>query len=103
MALLGGGAEGPSEEGGGRKIMAAAAAGVWWELRCGLVDGQGRPINETTGGDRGRGSGEEEGGAARASCGEAVRGPRAVVVVDKVQTGFLGATLSSFGITGEEW
>ena len=82
-------------------MAAAAAAGGWWELRCGLVDGQGRPINETA--DGGGGGGEEEGGiAARASCGEAVRGPRAVVVVDKVQTGFLGATLSSFGITGEE-
>ena len=103
LALLGGGAEGPSEVGGGRMRIAAAAAGVWWELRCGLVDGQGRPINETAGGDGGGGGGEGEGGAPRASCGEAVRGPRAVVVVDKVQTGFLGATLSSFGITGEEW
>lgn len=81
---------------------AAAAEGVWWELRCGLVDEQGRPINETTGGSDGGGGEGDDDDARRASCGESVRGPRAVVVVDKVQTGFLGATLSSFGITGEE-
>ena len=110
---------------------------LWWEIRCFVVDGQGRPIEAPTteappsanppsdGAARrpqgaaasaslrasgvsgiGRasegGGGDYEGGASgthRASCG-AAGGLQAVVVLEKVQTGILGATLSSFGITG---
>ena len=80
LALLGGGAEGPSEVGGGRMRIAAAAAGVWWELRCGLVDGQGRPINETAGGDGGGGGGESAGRGVTAAGGLRVR-PQTVLHV----------------------
>lgn len=35
-----------------------------------------------------------------ASCGPAVQGPMLVVVLERVQSGLLGAALSAFGITG---
>jgi hypothetical protein len=43
--------------------------------------------------DPGRGSGY-------ATCGPAVQGPLLVVVLERVQSGLLGAALSAFGITG---
>lgn len=36
-----------------------------------------------------------------ASCSNDLSGPGAVLVLERVQSGFLGATLSRFGITGE--
>lgn len=36
-----------------------------------------------------------------ASCSQDLSGPGAVLVLERVQSGFLGATLSRFGITGE--
>lgn len=35
-----------------------------------------------------------------ASCGPAVQGPMLIVVLERVQSGLLGAALSAFGITG---
>lgn len=39
-------------------------------------------------------------GPGYASCGPAVQGPLLVVVLERVQSGLLGAALSAFGITG---
>lgn len=39
-------------------------------------------------------------GSGYASCGSAVQGPLLVVVLERVQSGLLGAALSAFGITG---
>ena len=74
------------------------------------VDGEGMPVNDTLSGGMAEGATSifSSGSAGslglssegRASCGEDVGGLRAVVVLEKVQTGILGATLSSFGITG---
>jgi hypothetical protein len=76
--------------------------GWWWEIKCNVVDGEGRPILETASeGSDGGGDAPSPGGGKRASCDTSVGGLRAVVVLEKVQTGILGATLSSFGITGE--
>jgi hypothetical protein len=39
-------------------------------------------------------------GSGYASCGPAVQGPLLVVVLERVQSGLLGAALSAIGITG---
>jgi hypothetical protein len=39
-------------------------------------------------------------GSGYATCGPAVQGPLLVVVLERVQSGLLGAALSAFGITG---
>ncbi|KAG1661156.1 hypothetical protein FOA52_002531 [Chlamydomonas sp. UWO 241] len=69
---------------------AGGGAAAWWEVRCGPLAGDGTPLAPDGGG----------GGGGGVDCGEGFRGPQAVVVLEKVQTGLLGATLSSFGITG---
>jgi len=59
----------------------------WWDVQCGAQDADGMPVNGTSDPDH-------------AECGAYFKGPQAVVVLEKVQTGIIGATLSSFGITG---
>ena len=99
-------------DGGGEDASKAGppVSGWWWEIKCMTVDGEGMPVNDTLSGGMAEGATSifSSGSAGslglssegRASCGEDVGGLRAVVVLEKVQTGILGATLSSFGITG---
>ena len=60
---------------------------VWWQLQCQVLDDNDQPIDNSQRG--------------WATCNQGrVYGPRLVAVLERVQTGFLGQTLSSFGITG---
>lgn len=83
-----------------------AAGAAWWRLDCATVDAEGRPVpdaaaasadpraSSTSGG--GGGGGEEAG----SSCGGGFAGPRMVAVVERVQGGLIGQTLSKLGIAG---
>eukprot|EP00798_Chlamydomonas_sp_ICE-L_P012049 gene12049-15154_t len=55
----------------------------WWRLSCIPID-QEKPLQDPF----------------HAACDDQLSGPQVVFVLEKVQAGFLGATLSSFGITG---
>ncbi len=58
----------------------------WWRMECDALGPDGRTAE-----DRRQG---------RAVCPRATDGLRLVAVLERVQAGLLGATLSSFGITG---
>jgi hypothetical protein len=64
----------------------AAGGEQWWRMECDALGPDGRPAE-----DRRQG---------RAVCPRATDGLRLVAVLERVQAGLLGATLSSFGITG---
>ena len=60
---------------------------VWWQLQCQVLDDDDQPVDNSQKG--------------WATCNQgSFYGPRLVAVLERVQTGFLGQTLSSFGITG---
>lgn len=59
----------------------------WWQLQCQVLDDQDQPV--------------DNGLKGWATCTKGrSNGPRLVAVLERVQTGLLGQTLSSFGITG---
>ncbi|KDD75824.1 hypothetical protein H632_c483p0, partial [Helicosporidium sp. ATCC 50920] len=60
----------------------------WWRLECGAVGGAGEALEPPA-----------EGGRA-AECGRGLVGPRLVAVLERVQGGLIGQTLSRFGIIG---
>lgn len=76
----------------------------WWEMRCQVLQRDASNTGYTSDRRPSSSSLDPEPSPSppvpHSSCGPRFQGPRAVVVVDKVQTGILGATLSSFGITG---
>ncbi|CAL8464921.1 g4456 [Coccomyxa elongata] len=60
---------------------------VWWRLNCTVIDAHELPVNST--------------GTGRSTCVDTLAdGPRVVAVLERVQGGIIGQTLSSFGITG---
>jgi len=59
----------------------------WWSIQCGLVDYAGQPFNSSS-------------HPEWANCSTTHSGPRVVVVLERVQGGLIGQTLSSFGIIG---
>ncbi len=67
-------------------LHSAHAGERWWRLSCDVVSPDGRPVD-----------GVRQG---RAVCPKSTSGLRLVAVLERVQSGLLGATLSSFGITG---
>ena len=79
---------------------AGAGAGQWWALDCDIVDGQGAPPEEDDGGDGGGAGGPDAAAGGRAASPRGIRGPRLVAVLDRVQGGLIGATLSKFGVLG---
>lgn len=60
---------------------------AWWQLHCQVLDDQDEPVDNS-----------QQGWSTCRQGG--FNGPRVVAVLERVQTGFLGQTLSSFGITG---
>lgn len=60
---------------------------AWWQLQCQVLDDQDEPVDNS-----------QQGWSTCKQGG--FNGPRVVAVLERVQTGFLGQTLSSFGITG---
>ncbi|KAL6770350.1 hypothetical protein ACKKBG_A34605 [Auxenochlorella protothecoides x Auxenochlorella symbiontica] len=57
---------------------------AWWRFDCGLVDAGGAPFAEHD----------------AHHCSKSFLGPQLVSVLDRVQGGFIGQTLSKFGIAG---
>ena len=93
----------------------------WWRLSCEVVAEDGSSLSPAAAsrlsrcGGEGGGEGARDGGGGGGRPGGSVAGetsglglsaggggggPRIVAVLDRVQAGVLGATLSSFGITG---
>ena len=60
---------------------------AWWQLQCQVLDDKDEPVDNS-----------QQGWSTCKQGG--FNGPRVVAVLERVQTGFLGQTLSSFGITG---
>lgn len=68
-------------------LAASSSQAAWWQLQCQVLDDHDEPVDNSLKG--------------WATCGKGhFNGPRLVAVLERVQTGFLGQTLSSFGITG---
>lgn len=63
------------------------AADSWWRLNCTILDTAGQPI-------------DFKAQPEKSSCGKDAAGPPVVAILGRVQSGLIGATLSSFGITG---
>jgi len=58
----------------------------WWRLQCGIVNGDDLPVERKQ--------------AELNSCPDTTSGPRLVGILERVQAGLLGQTVSAFGITG---
>ena len=63
------------------------SAQPWWRFSCGVFDGDDKPVDN-----------QEQGWATCQMSG--LNGLRLVAILERVQGGLLGETLSSFGITG---
>ena len=63
------------------------SAQPWWRFNCGVFDGDDNPVDN-----------QEQGWATCQMSG--LNGLRLVAILERVQGGLLGETLSSFGITG---
>ena len=105
----GSGSQGSSSSGSKarrRAALAAAAAGggAWWRLDCATVDAQGQPVDPPAGTPAGafspRGGGDAATAQGSSACGSDFGGPRVVAVLERVQGGLIGQTLSKLGIAG---
>jgi len=91
------------EGAGDAKQEHSSMTGVWWRLKCHLVDSQGNPADSLTERDSPEGAknnSNTDGADGRATCGESFSGPQLVAVLDRVQGGIIGATLTKFGVIG---
>ncbi len=68
----------------------------WWRLECSIVDGTGAAVPDCSD-DTNRTSYPL---TCPTSAASAYTGPRAVAVLDRVQAGIIGATLTKFGVLG---
>eukprot|EP00887_Chlorella_sp_A99_P004668 scaffold4.g4668.t1 len=75
------------------QLAAASHGGLWWRMECATVDGNGT-LASTARQLPSLGAGD---GTA---CGTAYSGPRVVAVLERVQGGLIGQTLSKLGIAG---
>ncbi|KAK9824077.1 hypothetical protein WJX72_007565 [[Myrmecia] bisecta] len=84
------GAQGPAvldqKVGCNASLAGSDAQQVWWRLDCQVLDAADQPVNNTQNG--------------WSTCNTSHQGPRVVAVVERVQGGFIGQTLSAYGITG---
>ena len=81
-------------EGGGGRVNDMAA---WWQLQCGIVDSAGTPIDQ----DNDENQQQQWPVRCRGDQSDTIfTGPRIVAVLDRVQGGIIGATLTKFGVIG---
>ncbi|PRW58918.1 piezo-type mechanosensitive ion channel-like protein isoform X1 [Chlorella sorokiniana] len=70
------------------EVAKATSAARWWQLTCGAVNSMGAAVEPQA----------EEPGLA--DCGADYGGPRLVAVMERVQGGLIGETLSRLGVAG---
>jgi hypothetical protein len=95
-----------------REQTSSSSSSSWWRLSCEVVAEDGSALSAAAaerlspcgGGESGESEEEDENGDSngrkKRGSNNPLAGPRVVAVLDRVQAGVLGATLSSFGITG---
>jgi hypothetical protein len=85
---------------GGGGAASGGGGDMWWRFECApLTGGARRPPPPRPSRPRGRAAAGDADGPL-AACAPYVTGPPLVVVLERVQSGLLGAALSSIGITG---
>jgi hypothetical protein len=67
-----------------------ATPAAWWRLDCWAVNASGAPLEPPAGQE----------GQGEAECGQQYGGPQLVAVLERVQGGIIGQTLSKYGIAG---
>lgn len=74
---------------GGGHGEAGSSAARWWQLACSVVNATGDPVPA-----------QQEQEPPTAGCSAGYGGPRLVAVLERVQGGLLGQTLSRYGVAG---
>lgn len=89
----------------GRYLREERAGGeVWWKVTCDMVTSEGRPVLSSTNSQNNQQinpkSSQTSDEQTESTCPTSFTGPQIIAALEKVQGGFIGVTLSRFGIIG---